>query len=536
MALEPHEAIPDLPPASPQGNFRIEKARNGSPILIRDQVALSSTFNPETEAQRYWDAQDLSHINLVVWFGSGSFYHLIELKTRKPKCPVLVVEPDEIPEELILEIPSFGELHQDPLIHWSSLSEHLSLLHQFAGANCLLLSSTPYKKSLDLVWQQLVSGIREWLEINRVNRNTLTSHAPIWYRNILKNSRFPIQGIQSWQNSFQGANTLVFAAGPSLEESLDNIPLDTWDLVIAVDTTERFLRTRGIIPDFWVSTDGQYWNSRHLERAPEPRHGLLTDVCASPRVTRLWPEKTFYATSFNPISADIFGDDLGKLRSGGSVATTAWEWARYLGSRYISFAGLDLSFPEGKTHIRGSFFEKDALAKGDRIASPTEGIWQMYLSGKLRPAESFQGEKIRTDLRMLIYKRWFEYVLADPEAPTTLNLNPRALFIKGMKTGLPPAGTKIRSKKRDLQTPLSFSPRCWQNLLNSWVEKYQEMEKEGFFSKEKIHAPEDILHTIQAFFPSLGWPGEKEAPEVWKNEMQDLKEFLQAVSPRKTRV
>jgi hypothetical protein len=62
------------------------------------------------------------------------------------------------------------------------------------------------------------------------------------------------------------------------------------------------------------------------------------------------------------------------------------------------------------------------------------------------------------------------------------------------------------------------------------------MEKEGFFSKEKIHAPEDILHTIQAFFPSLGWPGEKEAPEVWKNEMQDLKEFLQAVSPRKTRV
>jgi hypothetical protein len=519
------------------GLLQMGQAKNGSPILLYQNLALSSRFNPENEAQRFWESQDLSHAHVILWFGPGSFYHILEVLERKAEVQIILVDPLPRGQSSIKACAPSKPLWDHARIHWADLNSYQSILHQYSGASILIASSPPYKKQFPQEWQALQTKVTEWVEIDRVNHNTLRSHAPIWYRNIVKNCRKPIRGIGSWQGRFSGARALILAAGPSLDGFLDqqkklqDQSLAGWDLLIAVDTTARHMQGRGIIPDFWVSTDGQYWNSRHLERAPEPRIGLLTDVCASPRVASLWPEKTFYAASHNPISADIFQGELGSLRSGGSVATTAWEWARYLGVASITFGGLDLSYPGGKTHSRGSFFEKDAISQSNRLHGPVEGIWQMYRSGKLRPATSFKGQMVQTDLRMLIYKRWFEYALGDPQAPGTFNANPGALAIEGMKTGLAPAiatGRRLEPKQSSLHVPeKSFDPGAWLRHLKAWLKDFQRPSANKIFPKDKVLAPVEIRQTLQAFFPSLGWPGKDQNSSTWQQQMQAFEAVAQ---------
>ena len=53
------------------------------------------------------------------------------------------------------------------------------------------------------------------------------------------------------------------------------------------------------------------------------------------------------------------------------MATTAWDLARALGSSPVYLSGLDLGFPDGRTHAAASLFEQRALSSGGRLA-PSE--------------------------------------------------------------------------------------------------------------------------------------------------------------------
>jgi hypothetical protein len=110
------------------------------------------------------------------------------------------------------------------------------------------------------------------------------------------------------------------------------------------------------------------------------------------------------------------------LGAGGSVATTAWDFARSIGARDIWIAGLDLAFPGLKTHFRGALFEDRALSESNRknpaetwlVRALRDGIpfyapaaAEKNAALKNAPPQNAPAQ-VLTDRRLSLYAAWFE--------------------------------------------------------------------------------------------------------------------------------
>jgi hypothetical protein len=125
-------------------------------------------------------------------------------------------------------------------------------------------------------------------------------------------------------------------------------------------------------------------------------------------------------------------DPKGELGAGGSVATTAWDFARILGPSSIWIAGLDLAFPDLKTHFKGALFEDRALSDSGRVV-PTE-TWSVRSLRDGRPfrAASAAGGEVLTDRRLSLYAAWFENRFRLSPELRNYSLSPGGLAIPGL--------------------------------------------------------------------------------------------------------
>jgi hypothetical protein len=226
-----------------------------------------------------------------------------------------------------------------------------------------------------LYYRRIGTLLSSVFDKREVNINTLKRFASLWVRNLLSNlGRFITSpGILVGEKRFSDIPALVLAAGPSLDEVLPDLAaLRERCLIVAVDTSYRFCRYQGVEPDFLVTVDPQYWNSRHLDWLPRAGTVLVSESSTHPRVFRSVggrEEDIYFVSSFFPLGTYIeqLIGKRGLIGAGGSVATTAWDLCRYLGCSSIYMAGLDLGFPGKRTHARGAFFEESMHGRSTRF-------------------------------------------------------------------------------------------------------------------------------------------------------------------------
>jgi len=285
--------------------------------------------------------------------------------------------------------------------------------------------------SLDEQWYKAVDDrIRAWAMKDEVNTATQKRFGQRWMRNLIRN----ISAIRDYpgvsllaqktaQSKFAASdkNIPVFlaAAGPSLDK-IKPLLRDIYDrcIIIAVDTSLRFFIQNGIQPDFVVVVDPQFWNNRHLDRCVAENSGhtaLIAESAVYPPVLSLPFKNKFLCGSMFPLGAFIEKEvDLkGKLGTGGSVATTAWDFARTLLQASAAFqaiwiSGLDLAFPDLKTHFRGARFETLANSRSGRFNPAEKWIVRALRDAFPFKARSVSGAKVLTDKRLSLYAAWFE--------------------------------------------------------------------------------------------------------------------------------
>ncbi|MDR1950230.1 MAG: DUF115 domain-containing protein [Spirochaetaceae bacterium] len=226
-------------------------------------------------------------------------------------------------------------------------------------------------------------------------------------------------------------------------------------LIVAVDTSLRLLLRLGTDPDFAVVVDPQYWNARHLDRCPAPNTRLVAESAVYPGVLRHPFGGAFLCGSLFPLGRFIEDrvDPKGELGAGGSVATTAWDFARLLGPPAIHIAGLDLAYPDLKTHFRGARFEEKALAESDRLCPAETRSVRALREGRQFRAAAADGGRVLTDRRLSLYAAWFENRFRRfPEIPS-YSLAPKGLAIPGLLPGstegilaLPPRREEINRR------------------------------------------------------------------------------------------
>jgi hypothetical protein len=180
--------------------------------------------------------------------------------------------------------------------------------------------------------------------------------------------------------------------------------------------------------------DPQYWNARHLDRVPASGTCLIAESAVYPPVLRHPFGRVFLCGSLFPLGRFIedLVDPKGQLGVGGSVAATAWDFVRILGASSVWWAGLDLAFPDFKTHFKGALFEERALTEGNRFIPPETLSVRALRDGQPVWAAAAGGGTVLTDRRLSLYSAWFENRFRRYPGVRNRSFSPGGLAVSGM--------------------------------------------------------------------------------------------------------
>ncbi len=421
---------------------RVERSAGGEPTASVEGVLLHSRYAPSREARRLLEREGGGSPTAAVFYGFGLGYLVEEFLRLHPGCPAVVVEPDVEVFRLALGSRDLTALLAREELRWELGREPEAVLmavEELPLGEARVVRLRPACQLRSDYYGRLDRALTSLLDRREVNVNTLRRFGRLWVRNLLANMPLFCQrpGVGVLAGLFQGLPALVLAAGPSLEPVLGALqPLRERLLIVAVDTSLRLCLARGVQPDFLVTVDPQYWNSRHLDWTASPQSVVVSESAACPRLFRLiaFGQPLFFMSSFFPLGQFLEArlGRKGTLAAGGSVATTAWDLARLLGSAPIHMAGLDLGFPDRRTHCRGAFFEEAAHLAAGRLHTAEQRLFGYLHDAGPHPVSANDGGVTLSDRRMEIYRFWFQNRLKQAGAPATRSLSPRGVCVEGM--------------------------------------------------------------------------------------------------------
>lgn len=424
--------------ASP--TFAVESARNGSPTLLVAGRYVHSRHAPEREAARSMEPVARREPPAVVILGAGLGYQADYLIEHTLLTRVIVFEPDPALSRVARRSgrPLFDETNPR-FVLVSSVDQLVDMLPQHAAEGFEVVD-LPGRTAGDPIFDRAREALRAFADRLDINRNTLQRFGRLWVRNLCRNLEHLAagRGVAELAGSLSGIPALLLAAGPTLDEVLPALPaLAERAVVIAVDTAVAPALRAGVEPDFAVVVDPQYWNARHLDRIKAPRTLLVSEGSAHPRGFRAFEPPYYFCSSVFPLghAFETVKGRFGSLGAGGSVSTSAWDLARSLGAHTVFAAGLDLGFPDARTHCRGSYFEELALRLADRLR-PAEQVVFGYLTGaNPTPVPANDGGTVLSDRRMAVYRTWFASQLRSPTAPATAILTRGGAVVEGARPG-----------------------------------------------------------------------------------------------------
>ncbi|MDR0721757.1 MAG: DUF115 domain-containing protein [Treponema sp.] len=443
----------DRPGLEDAGDIRIETAASGDPSLIIQGISIHSRRDPKREGRRLAETLNGTGPLIILGFGLGyAVEGILEKTGLSPNRPIIMVERRAAVLRKALETRDLSSLlsAQSLIFVLGGREDGITGALHFCetqgpgGTPSPELIRNPGLMQLDADWYARIERhIQVWTSRDEVNRATLRRFGKRWVRNGSRN----LEAIRDLPGIGRLAGivapqipTFLAAAGPSLDRIAPILPaIHKRCVVVAVDTALRLFTGAGVDPDFVVVVDPQYWNSRHLDRIPLHKTCLIAESAVYPPVLRHPCAERFLCASLYPLGSFIEErlDPKGRLGAGGSVATTAWDFARMLGSSSIWIAGLDLSFPGLKTHFKGARFEEQALSESTRFSPGETRSFRALRDGNPFWAAAADGSRVLTDRRLSLYATWFENRFHGTPGLRNYRLSGEGLAISGLITASP---------------------------------------------------------------------------------------------------
>ncbi len=457
---------------TPEKIWILSQAKNGQVTASENGLRLHSAYNPEREAAGAVSVEEISKKSATVFYGFGLGYHLVEWcknhqEKNLQKKKLLVVEP---------EINHFFAAMM--MIDWTSVFAHENLVLALAcppeavlglleSSDKINLGDTgvsdayyfdipPFTAHAKPYFDGVKAIIKRNQRKNEINAATLKKFGRLWVRNSLKNLDYLAEnddgktgapggaslnwgGIGIFENkASKNLPFLIVGAGPSLEKFLPYAKfLASRFVIVCVETALKALVRVGLQPDFVILTDPQFWAYRHIAGLSSPSSFLITDLSAYPAVFRFDCKKILLCSSQFPVAAYFekklgLAGQLGDLGTGGSVASSAWNFAYFSGAKKIYTVGLDFSFPGKQTHIKGSSAEQTYHTISNRLFSADYFTAKSLFSANAVMAEDYSGKPLLTDSRMKMFSWWFEARLAKCPDVQTFTLSPQGLKTPGI--------------------------------------------------------------------------------------------------------
>lgn len=370
---------------------------------------LDSLYDSESLLSMWFDAINadlaLDSKYIMFGFGNGMFARKF-LKSSEMNNTLIVYEPSDI---LFFETIKYFDV-SDIIENDSSLivvnnstltSEFLSTLTKtikytdvstahfgiYLNYNCL------FEKEIE----EFYADIEKALVHAQLGNEFMARRGKLVNQNIKNNLKYFAKSrkITDLRQSLSGVPAIIVSAGPSLNKNINDLAAAKGkSIIIAVDSAINTVKKNGIEPDLIVAVDPRK-DERFLGEDKCLGIPFLTNVRVNAGIIREHNGTQFFDNTedyYIQQFIDDCGIELPSLETAGSVATTAFSLAVYMGCCPIILIGQDLAYTNNETHAKESV---DAI----RTVEELEGnIWDTDI----------YGNPIKTSDDMLRYKEWFE--------------------------------------------------------------------------------------------------------------------------------
>lgn len=474
----------------------IEETKNGSVTATENGLLLHSKYNPQREAQSLISSFDSSKKEAAVFLGFGLGHALIEFSKKNKNSTLIVFEKDVPHFFSALEALDWTEIfaHEKLILALgASVDDAASLINGFKSDQIQVFKVKSQTAHAESYFAAIESKIEQTKQKEEINTNTLEKFASLWTSNSFRNLDYmdSLSGVKKYTFLGNGLPFVILAAGPSLQKILPHLAeIKKRAVIVCVDTAVHACLKNGVEPDFIILADPQYYCALHLEFLECPSSVLITEIAAYPMVFEFnCREKVLFSSLF-PIGNyfEKKSEEMGKLAAGGSVTTTAWDFARLCGAKEIYIAGMDLGFPGKQTHIQGSQFEEKSHMTSSRIKNAeTDNAVSLFGAAPFF-AKDYNGNSILTDKRMSLFSWWFENETAKANAAETktFTLTPESLCIKGIEKY---AVENFLAKKEIAGLKNEFFINAEKKQIHSsGTKSIKELKKEFFINLEKLES------------------------------------------------
>ena len=420
--------------------LEIQNAKTNLPTVKENGKFWHSVYSPEREATSLISTSECQEKSTIVFLGYGLGYAALQACKNHPEKTIIIIEPDINYALFPFFYMDFSEIFKHEKLIMLFGAEHqqvISILENQEIENCQFIKNQNQIEHCKEYFENLEKLIKRNKQKKQINDNTYKKFGKLWINNTCKNfSHFKMhQGINPLKDCMKGKNACVIAAGPTLSEILPHLKeIQKRCVLICVDTALKTVLNYGIVPEFTVMVDPQYWNARHLDFAQTSNTILITESAVYPSVfNHKWKEILFCSAMY-PLGKFLQKNiSIWELGAGGSVATTAWDFARFIGCTKIFMAGLDLGYPKKQTHIKGSTFEHWATINATYLSNAeTKSVGSLFSANPIIKKD-YEGNEIQTDSRMNLYAWWFESKCAEFSQIQTYSLSNKSLAIPGIK-------------------------------------------------------------------------------------------------------
>ncbi|MDR2768017.1 MAG: DUF115 domain-containing protein [Treponema sp.] len=426
---------------------KVEQSAGGAPTLLINGIYAHSRRDPAREASRAAAAiLGASPVPAFFVLGFGLGYTAEAAAALKPDAIPVVVERSRALFRLALrtrDLSAFLSGGKAVLViggQSGGVTAALEILQRggITGGSAVIKNKTLCEASASW-YDDAEKRIRVWASRDDINRATLRRFGRRWTGNLGANIHAirDVPGIRFFEGLLGESGIPVFlaAAGPTLDAAGAHLAeIGERCVTVAADTSLRFFTERGAPCDFVVSVDPQYWNARHLYHTASSGACLVAESAVYPPALRFF-KKRLLCRSLFPLGRYVEDrcDPKGALGAGGSVATTAWDFARFLGPSVIWIAGLDLAFPALHTHFKGALFEELAHSASARFVPAETAALTALLAGGPFTAPAADGGAVLTDRRLALYAAWFENAFSASKIPSrAVKSAPAGLAVAGL--------------------------------------------------------------------------------------------------------
>ena len=416
------------------------KSKKYSAKVFKDgkSIFLHSAYDPEKESNTLIKEIE-NDTDLIFIFGIGAGYLINAVK--KLNVNIAVIEPSIKFFNLLIDNFKLDKILEDNITFFiggddiEDIEKFISIANTKKVKFFITRSYANLFGEEALFYQQKVLSI---VDKKIININTISRFDKLWAYNIASNvAKISTHyGANKFFDKYKNIPAVIVSAGPSLEKNIRKLKeIKNKALIIAVDTAMKPLFSHNISPHFVITIDPQKKNSKYFRNVDFKDSVLIAESSVDKEAIDSFNGAIYFINSIFPL-AKYFMEELGNrgdITAGGSVSTAAYDFAIRIGANPIIMVGLDLSFPNYQTHIKGSYHEENFFTEIYKLDSYDSRIYKVLIAGNLREEKNIYNEKVWTDSRFDMYKNWYEEQCLKYNQIKFYNATEGGIVINGME-------------------------------------------------------------------------------------------------------